>query len=386
MTYRQRPAEKPFFIRATQLNPDYSMTYQDIGHHKWWQALRRRGAPLSFLRQDGDYDVFFILRLSHFKHLPAFDGQLNAVFIHVNGITDHHCHDLSRFTFIEEADLGYFHCVIPAKWRGSYAFYPQKHAIDAPSSEHLTERMQWIKQVLSQPYADPLNTNQLMHIPWGNKRSALVMPSAAKQRLWHESLPDTSADDKRLCPTPFCWQSKILSKQRQVWFYQSDVLRSDSQPKHALKSHQMASTFTTKGGAEQRPLVIIQDGQFWAQEMPIWRSLYLLTQQQGLPAADYVLIDSISTEQRQQDLPCNPNYWAAIFNELLPQLEQHYQCRLSDRPVYTAGQSFGGLSSLFAAMTYPHKVVAALSQSGSFGGQTERKYTIVMRKSLLNTS
>ncbi len=337
MTYRQRPAEQPFFIRATQLDTEKNFTYQNIGSESWWRSLKSKGTPLVFERNDGDYDVFFIVKLSHFEQ------KISEIYIHVNGITDHHKTDLDQLVLLHDCDLAYFHCVIPATWRGSYTFYPQTQPVDKPSSPKPAELMAWLKCLFAKPHSDPLNLSALSSCLWGQKRSPLAMPSAAPQRYWQGS--DATVETITRCPPekPYLWHNIQLNNQRKVWFYTPLVSTS-----------------------AMMPVVLLQDGQFWAEEMPIWAVIEQLTDHGILAPAHYVLIDSIDTENRTRDLPCNEDYWHAIFADLLPQLEQHYQCELLSQPMITAGQSFGGLSSLYAALLYPEKIAAVLSQSGSF--------------------
>ncbi|MEG3387497.1 hypothetical protein V5H41_28390, partial [Salmonella enterica] len=51
------------------------------------------------------------------------------------------------------------------------------------------------------------------------------------------------------------------------------------------------------------PLAILLDGQFWAENMPVWPALASLTHQRLLPGAVYLLIDAIDTQHRSQELP-----------------------------------------------------------------------------------
>jgi enterochelin esterase family protein len=123
------------------------------------------------------------------------------------------------------------------------------------------------------------------------------------------------------------------------------------------------------GGDEnpaERPLAVLLDGQFWAESMPVWPALTALTGQGKLPPAVYVLIDVIDTAHRSRELPCNPDFWLAVQEELLPQVRDI--APFSERADRTAvaGQSFGGLSALYAGLNWPRRFGCVLSQSGSF--------------------
>ncbi|WP_239515736.1 alpha/beta hydrolase-fold protein, partial [Klebsiella pneumoniae] len=72
------------------------------------------------------------------------------------------------------------------------------------------------------------------------------------------------------------------------------------------------------------------------------------------------------TAHRSRELPCNPDFWLAVQEELLPQVKS--MAPFSDRADHTvvAGQSFGGLSSLYAGLNWPQRFGCILSQSGSY--------------------
>jgi len=71
------------------------------------------------------------------------------------------------------------------------------------------------------------------------------------------------------------WRTERLGNSRNVWIYTT----GDSQP-------------------TERPLAILLDGQFWAQQKPVWEPLMQLTRMGTLPQAVYVLIDVIDLKQR----------------------------------------------------------------------------------------
>ncbi len=117
---------------------------------------------------------------------------------------------------------------------------------------------------------------------------------------------------------------------------------------------------------QTRPLAILLDGQFWAESMPVWSPLAALTREGRLPPAVYLLIDAIDNQRRGVELPCHRDFWLAVQEELLPLV--HGYAPFSDRPDRTvvAGQSFGGLAAMFAALNWPQRFGCVLSQSGSY--------------------
>ena len=120
---------------------------------------------------------------------------------------------------------------------------------------------------------------------------------------------------------------------------------------------------TTGEENRERPLAVLLDGQFWAESMPVWPALAALTREGKLPPAVYVLIDVIDTAHRSRELPCNPNFWLAVQDELLQRVKT--LTPFSDRADRTvvAGHSFGGLPSLFSRITWPPRLCRVLLQS-----------------------
>ncbi len=85
-----------------------------------------------------------------------------------------------------------------------------------------------------------------------------------------------------------------------------------------------------------------------------------------LPASVYVLIDIIDQPHRAQELPCNQDFWQALQTELLPQVALLQPFTEKASRTVVAGQSFGGLASLYAGLHWPQRFGCVLSQSGSF--------------------
>lgn len=100
--------------------------------------------------------------------------------------------------------------------------------------------------------------------------------------------------------------------------------------------------------------------------MPVWSPLAALTREGRLPPAVYLLIDAIDNQRRGVELPCHRDFWLAVQEELLPLV--HGYAPFNDRPDRTvvAGQSFGGLAAMFAALNWPQRFGCVLSQSGSY--------------------
>lgn len=321
------------------------VTALTTGSEAWWQS---KNGP-EWQRHEENYRVTFWWRD------PAGTQQTSTVkrvWLYVTGVTDHHQNarpqSLER---IPDTDVWQWQGEFSPEWRGSYCFIPSDNENDFADAvfegeqpDRMALREGW-RKLLPHAISDPLNA-QSWRGGRGHAVSALEMPAAPVQPGWnHPDMPYK----KPVCIT---WDSARLKNRRRVWI------------------------FTTGDESPERPLAVLLDGQFWAESMPVWPALASLTAERNLPPAVYVLIDVINMEHRNRELPCNPDFWLAVQEELLPLVQQ--RAPFSDRADRTvvAGQSFGGLSSLYAALHWPQRFGCVLSQSGSYwwphrGGQQD---------------
>ncbi|ENM1055354.1 enterochelin esterase [Enterobacter hormaechei] len=311
------------------------MTALTTGSEAWWQA---KDGPERERHQE-NYRVTFWWRDPAGTQKTS---TVKRVWLYVTGVTDHHQNarpqSLER---IPDTDVWQWQGEFSPEWRGSYCFIPSDNENDFASAvfegdqpDRMALREGW-RKLLPHAVSDPLNA-QSWRGGRGHAVSALEMPEAPVQPGWNH--PDTPYKK------PVCieWHSARLKNRRRVWI------------------------FTTGDESPERPLAVLLDGQFWAESMPVWPALASLTLEGKLPPAVYVLIDVIDTAHRSRELPCNPDFWLAVQDELLPQVKS--MAPFSDRADHTvvAGQSFGGLSSLYAGLNWPQRFGCILSQSGSY--------------------
>lgn len=177
--------------------------------------------------------------------------------------------------------------------------------------------------------------------------SALHLPDAPPQPEWQ-------ATDQHQQPTvttrSLLWESPRLANRRTVSLLETGENRS-----------------------AQRPLVLLLDGEFWLTAMPLAAPLQTLTTQQQLPSAIYLFIDAIDRTHRSLELPCYPAFWEAVQDELLPLVSAHTGWQAAAERTLVAGQSFGGLSAVYATLNWPQYFGQAVSLSGSFWWPTRGK-------------
>ncbi|WP_058913425.1 enterochelin esterase [Entomohabitans teleogrylli] len=315
------------------------MPDHETGSDAWWEEKRRSGIPEIEPDGAGGYRVTFWWRD------PQGDEQISPVrrvWLYITGVTDHHQQSAPQsLERLPGSDVWRWQTCLSAGWRGSYCLIPSEDNHDFSAAALQTPpdrtalRAGW-RKLLPQAIADPFNSHS-----WrggrGHATSALHMPEAPPQPGWDEPAPDFTP------PRCIEWRSTRLGNQRRVWIF-------------------------TAGAAPegQRPLAILLDGQFWAQSMPVWPALEAQTRRGQLPPALYVLIDVIDTAHRARELPCNADFWLAVQQELLPLLRSLVSWREDPATTVVAGQSFGGLSALYAGLHWPQTFGCVLSQSGSY--------------------
>ncbi len=315
-----------------------ALSEQQPGSEMWWQNIQQQGVPtVEWLARDRCAVTFY-------WRDPAGSEQTSAihrVWLYVTGVTDHHqrAQPVSLIR-VPGTDVWRWQIELPSNWRGSYCFIPSSQTDDfadaalCATPDMAALREGW-RKLLARAQADSLNPHS-----WrggrGHPTSALHLPHAPAQPGWEQEHVATSPP---LCVT---WHSTRLNNSRRIWIFT-----------------------TGEAAPTQRPLAILLDGQFWAESMPVWPALQTQTNAGALPPAVYVLIDVIDREHRAVELPCNDEFWQAVYDELLPLVREHAAwCEEANRTV-VAGQSFGGLAALYAVLNWPQRFGCALSQSAS---------------------
>lgn len=78
------------------------------------------------------------------------------------------------------------------------------------------------------------------------------------------------------------------------------------------------------------------------------------------------MVDIIDRQHRTRELTCNPDFWQAVEQELLPEITRWTGWHPAADRTLVAGQSFGGLSAVYATLHRPETFGMAVSLSGSF--------------------
>lgn len=313
--------------------------------------IARCGTPLLEPLDNGNWKVTFLWRD---PQGCEFTSAYRRVWIHINCLTDHHQtappQSLQR---LSGSDVWYWQLELKGDWRGSYCFIPcmddrpvELQGENTHANMHLARH--WWQQIFARATHDLLNPYRAWPGVGEHFLSGLHMPQAPLQSAW-QGFDNYEVASGRCTPAHpaklqrHTWHSQRLGTTRHVWVYST----GESHP-------------------ATRPLAILLDGQFWAQQMPVWDPLMQLTRQGKLPQAVYLLIDIIDQQHRARELTCNDEFWLALQEELLPQLADWAPYSNEAANTVVAGQSFGGLSSLYAGLRWPERFGATIGQSSSF--------------------
>ncbi|QTF10138.1 enterochelin esterase [Brenneria izadpanahii] len=322
------------------------LSSSSAGDDRWWRQVARIGTPLMEDLSEKQVGVTFFWRD------PAGDEHRSAiqrVYVDINGITDHHSLTPQSLQRLPGADVWFWSLNIESEWRGSYSLIPITRE-QLPPEFHGDEKQrnqqqrEWWCSLFPYAIADPLNPLASYNTHWGASLSIAHMPAAPAQQAWQRWDSGKAPEPNPWQLQAFHWTSAQLGNRRRIWLYTTAISER----------------------ASRRPLVIVLDGQKWTQELPLFSALDAETANGALPPAVWLFIDVIDMRHRERELTCNADFWLAVQAELLP-LAARYAA-FSDDPNLTvvAGQSYGGLSALYAGLFWPQRFGRILTQSGSF--------------------
>ncbi|MFJ7190790.1 alpha/beta hydrolase-fold protein [Streptomyces bacillaris] len=206
------------------------------------------------------------------------------------------------------------------RWKDTDCWYAE---VPMPARLRVTYRF----LVDGEPRADPLNPAGA-----GGDRSIAATPDAPPQPHWPALGPDAVLP---LPETRLRWSSGRLGGRRTVRV----------QP--------------VGGGG---PVVLLLDGDDWLYLHPAMTAFASAVAAGELEPVTLVFLPA---KDRSAEFGCRPELWEAVRDELLPLVAGSGVPADVNRLV-VAGQSLGGLSALYAAVTFPELVSRVACQSGSF--------------------
>jgi len=298
---------------------------------RFWAEVEATGTPLvEPAERDEERIVTFLLR----------DATAGEVVLIGNRITDLNELETARLKRIPGTDVWWLGLRLRADWRGAYqlAILPERVRPATPWAG--PDRESW-KRLYAAGRADPLNPsiapNKFAAVPF-RAFSLAELPDAPAQP-WRHPRPDVVPGPLTEHAVP----SSALGGPRRVWVHRPPA------------------------GIEPAGLLILMDGDVWSQpHSPIAPTLDSLRATGRIPALTTVMIDSVDPARRAHELACSESFVRFLTDELMPWIARHGAPPADPARTVLAGQSLGGLTSLYAAARAPHLFGNVLSQSGSF--------------------
>lgn len=320
----------------------FELPDDQIGGDAWWKVIYVIGTPFVKQQYEQNSQVLFIWQDPMGNETKS---STASVLLDVNSVTNHHSWTPTKLNRVPKKDVWFGLLDVDSKWRGSYAFIPIKAeqlpeiAKEKGDGSRESQRA-WLISILGNKIPDTLNTLPSHFSGWGMS-SALHLAKADVELGWQEwdtgELESLSGDQVH----PITWSSTVLENQRDC------------------------SVFSTANF--DAPLVILLDGQKWDTDSGTLSVLKYLTDTHKIAPAHYLLLPSIDGKTRAKELSCDPLFWKAVVDDLLPKVQiQLLQCGCVISDYLVAGQSLGGLSALYAGIHFPHYFSKVITLSGSF--------------------
>jgi enterochelin esterase family protein len=140
-------------------------------------------------------------------------------------------------------------------------------------------------------------------------------------------------------------RSETLDNERRIWVY---------------------TPYGYQPGDAPYPLLVFFDGDTVRGPMPVNTILDNLIEDGRIPPMVAVLVDSMTQEIRDRELPCGAAFLEYLTDELLPWARERYRITTDPALTIVAGQSHGGQAAAFAGLRRPDVFGNVISQSGSF--------------------
>ena len=318
----------------------------------FWTEMTERTTPL--IEADPANEYLWIVTFLWREVEPT----TNVVLVHWLTPEDLPEKKMSR---IEGTDLWFLTLRVASNVRSVYRFAPNDNLVPRRAeTDWDARRRKWqldpLNPKLFLDYAELSEDDRLWHV------SSIVELPDAPVHTWHETrtgVPCGTVEHHRFV-------SAILGNERDLWVYQP-AIEAD----------------------RPRSLLIAFDGQHCVPILRLPTTLDNLQHAGEFPPAVAVMVGNVD---RGAELPCNPRFADALADELAPWVRERFSVSHDPADATLAGQSYGGLASVYCALERPESFGSALSQSGSFwwmpnphGGLSEQVVGVAPDFGWLNT-
>lgn len=297
------------------------------GTEQFWARVAASGTPLvgpDPLGGDDHAAVTFLWRGA-----PG----TRAVQVLPNKLGDPRAPEGNLMEHVPGTDVWHWTLRLRHDWRGTYDFYVDEG--DGPGPE----AADYWRLLRTRRRPDPLNHRSLPRRWGGDPVSCAELPAAPSARDWLPR-PEAARGSVSVQEVP----SERLGGNRRVWTY-----RPAGAP-----------------GATDLPVLVLLDGEHWQPHLGLAHLLDNLIADGRIPPLVALLPESVDVATRWKDLACSRDFVAFLADELLPWTAARLPVTADPARTVVAGQSLGGLTAAYAALTAPGRFGNALAQSGSF--------------------
>lgn len=310
-----------------------------VGSDAWWDEVARIGTPLR-VPGPGTTDLTLFLHR---------DAHAAAVYVDVQPFADRsHLAD-GLMERVPGTDVWWAAFATGPQWVSGYGFLPLDEEPVAPGGRDDAATRAWWLDLLGRSVHDVLNPSSSYRGLRGEARSVARGPRAPRPLALPDGAPRGVLERRT-------WQRPGTGAYP-AWTY-------------VPPGSGHAPAGSAVAGRRELPLVVLHDGQVWAEQLDA-RSLFdALVAHRTVTPFVAVLVGSLTRAERGRDLPGSTAYYDDLADHLLPEVTRHLAdrgVRLTRDPALTvvAGQSLGGLAALQEVRHRPDRFGNALAQSGS---------------------
>jgi enterochelin esterase-like enzyme len=267
---------------------------------------------------------------------PEAPQPATRVYLHINGVHDHHDHDLHQMQ-MQEPGLWSTSVEVPDDLTGSYFVLPLTSDEAEAFDNEDDSRARWVRlmsnavpHVLDHPGWRPSPTGN----PTGDPSGLLIMPDAPERPGWDGPNDWDSGDEP-------AWEEHTLDG-RTIW---------------------------TSSLRDAEYVLVVSDGESWM-HTTFPAALARLHDAGRLPTVGVVAVDTgpmrSADSERFGLLSRSQTYRDLIADSVLPWAWERVGRAHDPARTIIAGESLGGLAAVDLVLARPDAVAFALSNSGSF--------------------
>ncbi|MFK0173303.1 enterochelin esterase [Streptomyces sp. NPDC090306] len=301
---------------------------------EFWRDVERLGTPLiEEIEDEPDHRAVTFLWRGH--------RATRQVLLLANRLTDRRFLAGSLLEQVPGTDVWHLGLKLRADHRGTYRLAADISVNEPPADpEGLQHRLRGLS---AHAAADPLNPRTVA-TRWDAAESSVFALPHAPAQPWAQrvgTVPAGRVERHRV-------GSAVLGEDRDVRLYL---------PTGVAHGRPLVQ--------QPLPVVVLCDGDMWFGRMGLEHTLDVLIADGTLPPLAVVAPEAVDRHTRWRDLGGRDPFVAFLADELLPWAAT--RAPLTNEPGRTvvAGQSLGGTTALYAALTRPERFGAVLAQSPS---------------------